>query len=266
MTKYNKDEFTSNDFIGLLLPMLYKNGIEKINEEELSRKLYYYYQNPAFKELFQGFDKNQANDKLDIQEEMYYAKYFNGDILWSPTNAEKLRLDYDYNVDISSYTKKISRNGFLLMQNMINEFAIRYNIESNSKCNMNIYGANPNKDYTLVRGVSYTDELGWELVTDGDVKNYEECSDIRSYYFEDPVSSHLLTSFEKGRVVDLEILNANYVILQGLKNEKIKKIKVYTNLIDEETLCKISKIANDKYSEGNIIMNKKPYVRKIGLK
>lgn len=30
MTKYNKDEFTSNDFIGLLLPMLYKNGIEKL--------------------------------------------------------------------------------------------------------------------------------------------------------------------------------------------------------------------------------------------
>jgi hypothetical protein len=48
----NNDKFTSYNFLRLLLALLYQNEIYKIDENELERKLFYYWKIEGFSELF----------------------------------------------------------------------------------------------------------------------------------------------------------------------------------------------------------------------
>ncbi len=52
---FQEPTFTEHEFVAILLPLLCKNGIHQINEQELSKKLYYYYKNGSITNLM-GFN------------------------------------------------------------------------------------------------------------------------------------------------------------------------------------------------------------------
>ena len=60
--------FTEHDFVALLFNLLSRNGITKIDEKALVKKLWYYYQNSENKELY------KIADNLDmVTNEKYYT-------------------------------------------------------------------------------------------------------------------------------------------------------------------------------------------------
>ena len=74
--------FTEYEFVAILLPLLCKNGIYQISEEQLAKKLYYYYKNDNYKELFQeiGLTKGAIDNQVDIHDGLYREKIFSGSI------------------------------------------------------------------------------------------------------------------------------------------------------------------------------------------
>ena len=56
--------FTENDFVNLFIPLLRKNGIIRLNETELKKKLYYYYLKEEYKEYFPLVNINMDRRKM----------------------------------------------------------------------------------------------------------------------------------------------------------------------------------------------------------
>lgn len=68
-------------------------------------------------------------------------------------------------------------------------------------------------------------------------------------------------------MIDISIKDASYSIMQGKLNDRVMDIKIYTESLDDETLQKISDVANTSYE-----FNEKyksidcPYVKKLSIK
>lgn len=239
--------FSQNDFIRLILPLLCKNGVYEFTEDELSKKLYYYRNNPEFRELLQDFAICQTDKKIDISDAMYSAKYFGGYVKWSSLNSQILQLVYPNDFDTTSYEKKLSDDGVQLINRMAHEFGIRNEVERASSHHMNIYGTTPSRRYFLVHGNHGKDIIDFCLLTDGTAKSGIFKSGVE--ICEDLTNPRRLLALRDGSTKFVEIENASYVAIQGLENGKIKNLKVYTQLLDLYSLQQISEFANKEYEE-----------------
>lgn len=240
-----KRNFTEHDFVGLLLPLLCKNGVHKINEDELIKKLYYYYDNPRFRELFVDICLSMGtflDKKVDIHNGLYREKYVSGCIVYDSMNPSILHLHYDRNMDLSKYESKLSEDGIMLMHEMAQDLAVMNKVESYSRYKMVIYNCDPNKDYTLVRGTNGINTLSWELLTDGDIKTNPE--DLKHCFFDSPLSPNYKVQLGQNVIASAHLENASYAVMQGLCDREIKYLEVFTNSSDFEQLSKISDIAN----------------------
>lgn len=268
---FKKKNFTEHDFVGLLLPLLCKNGVRKINEDELRKKLYYYYQNPKFKELFIDIclSRGTLDKEIDIHNGLYQEKFFGRNVIWDSMNPNVLHLHYGRDIDLSRYESELSENGILLMHKMAEELGIRNKIELDSKNKMIIYGCDPNNSYTLIRGKYRGNILSWELLTDGEIKNitYPNPKELEHCFFDSPDSPKNKVQLEQNLIASVSLENASYAVMQGLSNGKIQHSKVFTNLTDFEQLSQISDIANTEYMvDDNILTKDEPYVRRLVLK
>ncbi len=260
--------FTENNFVSMLIPLLRENGIVKLNETELKKKLYYYYLKEEYKELFQDivpFQEKGASDRmLNIENGLYNYKTFGGSVTWDVLKPENLILTKDGNLDLSFYRKYLTEDGIKRIYQMAQEFGIRYKAEYYSKKPFNIYADNPNHFYHLCTGKYHNNEYSWQLITDGDIKKIEvEQYPQGHFYYEDPTRPNSEIQLKDAISASVEIENANYVLMQGSKNENVKRLKAYTNLIDLDLLKQIASIDTDECST---IIGEKPYVRKYILK
>ena len=268
---FKNKNFTEQDFVSFLLPLLCKNGAHKINEDELIKKLYYYYANPRFRELFTDIcpSRGTLDKEVDIHNGLYREKYFSGCIIWDSMNSNVLHLHYDRNIDLSKYESMLSENGIMLMHEMAQDLATRNKTESYSRHKMVIYGCDPNKEYTLVRGQHGTNTLSWELLTDGNIKTitYPNPEELKHCFFDSPLSPNYKVQLGQNVITSACLENASYAVMQGLCDREIKYLEVFTNLSDFEQLSKISDIANAVHTEeDNLLTEEEPYVRKLVLK
>lgn len=260
--------FTENDFVSMLIPLLRENGIVRLNETELKKKLYYYYLKEEYKELFQDivpFQEKGASDRmLNIENGLYHYKTFGGSAVWCSMNPENLILTAERNLDLSFYKQYLTEDGIKRIFQMAQEFGIRYKVELCSKKPFNIYADNPNHFYYLCTGKYHSNEYSWQLITDGDIKKIEvEQYPQGHFYYENPIRPNSEIQLKEATSACVEIENANYVLMQGSENENVRRLKAYTNLIALDSLDQIANIDTDKCVT---MIGEKPYVKKYILK
>lgn len=258
----------ANDFVGLLLPMLYQNGVYEINETELSKKLFYYYNDPMLNELFLDMQPVRGEKILDIHEAMYNEKFFSGKIWWTSNNPKHLHLNYE-DADTTYHERRLTKYGIQAIQTIAKELANVQEIESKSKHRIHIYKNDPNQNYILVHGSCYHTILHNKLITDGNIKkiNYFDKSKYENVYWQNPTDPEGLIVLRNNNARQVYLENANYTVIQGLKNEVLTDIQIYTNLMDKKTLQKISDIANSQcIIEDATPIEDEIYIKKLSLK
>lgn len=262
LKKFGNKQLTEYDFVTLLLNLLYQNEINRINKDELEEKLYCYYKNNDFEELFQDIVPTLGvkGMKLDLHDGL--EKYI-GD--------NQLNLTHSKDIDLSIYEQSLSEDGKLKIRQMAQELAIRYRAERNSKTKLKIFGFNPNCHYTLVHGNYIDDLVSFELITDGDIEsiNYPNLTRMEDLllFYESPLNPNETIQLKNNRVAHVCIQNATYAIKQGLCNGKISYCNVNTQIIDKQRLQEIVNLANQKYEKTKYALtNKVPHIRKLVLK
>lgn len=261
-------KFTENDFISMFIPLLRKNGIIRIDENELKKKLYCYYLKKEYKELFQDIvphrDDLITDRMLNIDNGMLHFKNFSGMVVWDMMMSDKLFLAQYYDFDFSIYEKYLTKDGVQKINQMAQEFGIRKKIEENCRKPLNFYANNPNGVYHLSAGNNYKDEVSWELVTDGNIKEMEINENPSQYIqYDSPIRANTLISLTNSILSKVKIEDASYVLMQGIENDNIKRLKAYTNLIDSNKLRQIGEIYRQ---ECKVMTNEKPFVKKYTLK
>lgn len=254
--------FTENDFIMLLLPYLYREGIREITECELAKKLYPYYQDNRFEEVFVDIIEDDNNkNRVNITRGMAFTQYFSAAIRCNLNHPENLRLAYGNNYDTSVFEKSVDPKIIKLINVIASEFGIRNSIESR---NQNVYGSNPNQCYTTLTAKEHG-EYGIELITDGDIQSITSNSFEPHVVYPDPIGS-MERSFKNGTCSNVCIKNASYAITRGTHDGKIKRTGIFTKSIELEKLKMLSNVAQGLYdSEATILTPEKPYVRKLTL-
>lgn len=260
--------FTENDFVNMFIPLLRKNGIIRLNETELKKKLYYYYLKEEYKELFQDivpFQEKGASDRmLNIENGLCHYKTFGGNMVWDSMHPENLILTKERDLDLSFYRQYLTEEGIKKIYQMAQEFGIRYKAEFYSQKPFNIYANDPNQFYHLCNGKYHNSEYSWQLITDGDISKVEmEQFPQGHFYYEDPTNTNSEIQLKDVVSSSVKIENANYVLMQGLNNDTVIRLKAYTNLIN---LGLLKQIANIEADECFAMIDEKPYVRKYSLK
>jgi len=259
--------FTENDFVSMLIPLLRENGVIRLNETELKKKLYYYYLKDEYKELFQDivpFQERGASDRmLNIENGLNHYKIFGSSAIWDSMHPEDLLLMKERKLDLSFYRQYLTEEGIHKLYQMAREFGVRYQAEFYSKKPFNIYADDPNHFYHLCTGKYHNNEYSWQLITDGDIKKINvEKFPQGHFYYEDPTMPNSEIQLKDAISASVEIENANYVLMQGSENENVRRLKAYTNLIDLESLDRIASIDTDRCST---MVGEKPYVKKYIL-
>ena len=260
MKKNKSAIFTEHDFVVLLLSSLQRNGTCEISEESLSEKLYYYFINPLYKELFEDITLNELSKQININNGIQKEQSNNNII---SDNLDTFSLKYNEKDDFWNAQKNISKEGLSLLKKIALELSIRKKIENQSKCKINIYGAYSNTSYMLVKGLFHGKVVGWNLLTDGDAKDIKYLSEkrFRNCYFDSPLSKNETVKFEDAKIITTNIENSSFVIMQGICNEMISYANIFTNLIDEHSLLEIMEYANTYYN-----LDSKSHIKKLTLK
>lgn len=255
-------------FVKLFLTLLCKNGIFKITEDEVSKKLYCYRKKKEYKELFQ--DITSSTDFVNITEGIRNEVYFANNILVTNTTPPGLILLYDAAIETESLKEefKIGDNTLSLMEKMASEIAMMKKVERHSKALMNIFNNNPNKEYTLTSGKYHSKVLTWDLITDGVVQEIRPLNlKVHENWFSKEPGSKISNCVKliklQGKSVTIE--NASYAVLQGKVNEKVKEIELHTEQMDMNYLKSIREIAQQVYNEENEQFEK-PTVKRMILK
>lgn len=226
-----KIKFNDENFINLLFTLLCKNGIYKVNQDDLAKKLFCFYQNKKYKEIFHGM--KTSNQMVDLSNGIYQELTNSNNIILSK-NTNNLYLNYDINLNLDSYKDKLSNEAILLMLKMAKVIAIDYKIEDYSNNSISIYRTNPNNNYALINGLYKGKKISSKIITDGNTKIMNK---IRLENYRNNKRTSSLIS-------DIKVTNASYTIIQKFENDKVSSINIYTNLDKFVELKEVSDIAN----------------------
>lgn len=264
------DNFGENSFVALLFPLLYKNGVNRINQEHLIKQLFMYKQSIEYSKLFKNIKaiRNYTDiNEIDIYNGIALEKEFSNNLI---DDRERLNLCYGKNVDeiVEFYSQYLSGEYFILMDKMAKEISLINKIEEKSENELLILKENSNRIYELLSGIDLKERTSnFELLTDGDLEDiyYYNQDEVKNCYFNSPVQLNELIKLNKVRALNVAIKHSSYVVMQGLCDDNIRYAIIYTNLLEEDKLNQISDVANTKHYN-RILTEDKPYVRKLVLK
>lgn len=126
-------EISCAEFINLLLRYLYDNGVTEIKEEELSKKLYVYYEEPKYNKIFAAIVKAKNEEKVDICDAIYIQKYFTGCVWWTINFEDILQLNYGEDSYTTKYEEKYNKDIILLLRELANNLSVIYKEEKKEK-------------------------------------------------------------------------------------------------------------------------------------
>ena len=260
-------KFTAYDFISVFLPLLQESGVSEFTLDELSKKLFCYYKEKNFREIFSEINQFGYEAKVNVEKAINQEK-MESEYLWTDVKEpSKIYLNYPSNMKLHRFRRDLSKDGLNKIRQMALDFSIRYQYEITSSIQMDIYGGNPEYEYYyLGAGQNGNNYIRWDLITDGEIKNIQKQMNQGNFFFENPKDSENKLLLNNNTIKALYLKNAKYAILQGYMNDKIKRIKVYTELLDKYSLKQIQTIANTEYNGlEKTIDEGKPYIRKIKI-
>ncbi len=206
--------------------------------------------------------KDRYSEKVDIAEGMYTEKYFSRCIIWYSNNPDKLHLAYGDDFDTSFYEKDVNPEILKLLNSIADDLAVRSKIENPM---LNVYGYDPNKSYSIL----HAKHLGIyesEIITDGNIKSINKHKFEPHIYYQDPSGKSLGRQYEEAIIRGIILDNASYAIVQGKFNNELKKIEIYSKIVELEKLKRISEFANKTHDDiTSLLTREKPYVRKLLL-
>lgn len=235
-----EEYFNKNEFTSLFFALLYKEGITKVNKNEILKKLCYYYNLPEFKCLFYdiglsfGFDKIDISKSLEIEEEIKNIVENDNDLMLK-------YLNYDYKHFLTTKNNEC----LIAMNCLVKEFVLRLKIERLSRHPMNIYNDCADGYYNIFRAKYQSQNVYWQLITNG-TTNICNKIDFQVNFAENPLEENSKIPLTDILSYKIEVNNASYTILKGMSDDKIGRIKAFTKITDEEKLRKINEYANDK--------------------
>lgn len=268
---FREKVFKEEHFVSTLLRLLSQEGVSKINELDLERKLLAYYRNPAYKELFQ--DVVLASDlfgqKVDLRNGFYREKYFGAGVWFKSTKADDLYLIPDAIEDLPYFESSLSEDGKIKIRQVASHLGIRYAVEKISSVPLTIYGVNPNGKQFLHSGIHKSNHLSFELLTDGEVSDIQtvDTKGMEHIFYQSPYSMNDAICFENLKEICFSLNGASFALKRGLRNGEVCYSILNTEVIDKNILMQLALIANQKYDESSFYdTNEAPYVRKITLK
>lgn len=270
LKSFKEREFSEYNFTALFLRLLHQNGVYVIDEWTIEEKLFYYYKNPNFRELFQdiAIENLPSHKAIILHDSLYREKYFGNGICFDTLQPDILNLFYPDNTDLSYYEQALSEDGKLKIRQLAYEFALRYKAECNGKVKTNILGINPNCSYDLIHGYNKGKELGFELITDGDIVklNKPDMKGLEHLYYTSPYNYREAIQLEDNKVIYVTLKNATYAIKQGFCNGKICYATINTLSLDPKELDMLVEMANQKYDDTITLNKEEPFIHKLSLK
>ncbi len=239
--------FTEEEFTNTFLSLLSLEGINRINKTELLKKLCYYHKLDEYKSLFYSIGLLFGYDKVDLDNSL--SKAISNEMITLKDNLLILNKD---NQNISIKPKECNE----AIKKLAKEFALKLKIEQISKYPMNIYYKSPNIEYSILKGNYQNQNLSYQLITDGILKDDEKI-DIKGCIADHPILNNKIY-IENVSCRRLKLINAKYAIIRGLSDDKIGHTKVYTLINTKDDLKKICDYANNESI-------KKSMVRRISL-
>lgn len=262
---FHNPTITVSEFITALLSRMNKKGVSYIEEEDLAIKLYEYYKNPKYKELFFDFAESRQPFKkmVDIEEAMWREKYLGGCIWWLD-NQKRLNLKYGQDFNNDSMENDIPRELLAMIDEISDDFAIRFRTEVSSKHRLTVYGLDKDITHRIVTGKVgvYRKNYEWRLLTDGEIESLEEIPYSKDFTIDDPERYWSAMGIEEYTAKRIKTTGASFEIMQGIINDTLTSVNIYTNIRNNVKLTQISELAQ---TIDSIDEDKKPYVRQVKL-
>ena len=257
-------KFDTLQFVRTFLPLLQASGVSDFTLDELTKKLYC---SNKFNEIFEDISINEYEEKINLIGAIEQEKNTTQNLWYDDEEPEKIYLNYPSYLPLTVWKSNLSRDGLNKLTKIACDFATQYKIEITSINPLSIYSLNPNtKFYYLGSGTFDRKEIRWDLITDGDIKTIQKQNNNGNFYFEKPDDTNMKCLLKNNNIKVIHLKNAQYAIMQGIINDEIKNIKVYTELLDKNKLDKIKTIANTKnILIGDTIDEDKPYIKKIKI-
>lgn len=262
-------EFTEYDFVAVLLPLLYKNGITVINEDELEKKLLGYYIDGNNKELFANLNRkfNIFRERVSLYDALYKEKYVAGNIMFEQRYSNILYLEYPEDYDFSQYEKALSEDGKKRIRKIAKEIADQLTLEVEFNGIIKIYNINPNHYYLLVSGKKFLSKVSHEIITDGEYYETEfEKDNNKDILYESPLQLESTIALSEKNVIRTKVKDATYVIKQGLSNGAIRFSVLETQEDDYDRLHELARIASSRPAKNLSINKETPHMKKLSLK
>lgn len=266
---FYEKKFTEYDFLGTLLRLLSQEGVMKINEFELERKLFPYYRSQEYRELFQDVScsREDFGEKLDLNNAFYREKYFGSSVWYTTCNSVELYLIVDAIEDLPYFEKSLSDDGKRKIRKLAYELGVQYAAEKSATMPLYIYKSNPNRNYFLPSGEYGRSHYSFEMLTDGEILGLEQIDtrNMEHIFYPSSYSINERVQLTNLKEICFEIKNASFALKKGLCNHKLCYSVLNTQMMDKNTLLKLVLLANDVGYESNNIPEES-FVRKVTLK
>lgn len=233
-----KNYLTEQEFTKLFLGLLQSEGITKINRTELVKKLYFYYNLLPYSSLFYDIGLSLDYNKIDIKNSLY-EEVLEGNII---INGEDIILHYKQLPDINN------KNLLIPLKRLVKEFSLYLKIESLSAHPMNIYHKMSNGKYNVYKGENKSENVCWQLITDGDINKTYKTFHYRHNIVDNPLIVNSKINLNNILCHVVEVRNSSYTILKGMNDYCVGQIKIYTLSTNEDKLNELSNLAN-KYED-----------------
>lgn len=251
--------FNEEDLLILFMFCLYEKNIDKINENEIVDKLYPYKYDENYKSLFENILSERYDSKLDLYEGICQIKADRIVKWWSDKPKDLFFKMNDWkNFVEQTYSPKYID----LMKKLVDEYILRTNIEIKNDNKVNIYGLNPNKNYSLTTGRYNGEYYGSRIITDGHLikDEYVKHTSDTPILVNNIIKTNEYIGLLNAKSRHIEIENANFVINQ-MEQGCYDKAYLYTKIMELEQLEYLARLSKGALPEdAKLITNDKPYV------
>lgn len=221
------------DFMTLLLQEMKRNKENSFNKIVLEGDFFYYKTNKKYSSLFREIP-NKTNNMLDLSKSIEYLNTLNCVI-----RNKYIPYEFKISPNINNLCLPIDTKSNDLMKKLVEEYLAKEKISKKSPIKLKIYSINPNNYYSIVRGTSkYETEVEWRLITDSKA-NIEIGSLTTSgvlNFCRDSVNFYNLLRLRDSTSLELQVKQADFAIMQGFDNKKLKSAIIYTETLDNNYL------------------------------
>lgn len=257
----SKREFRERDFVRLLLYALNVQGIKMIYQRELENKLSPYKLDEKYQILMTDVFPRRNERDLNLSDGMYDARCF-GNLIYTINNTNKMILP-EIKDDYKQFIEKLySVDQINLMLELAKEYKLRTDIEAKARYKLNIYGLNPNQDYSLATGVYNRENVTWQLITDGTLSKNSYSVHDSTISCRDPKWEFEGIGLNEVKLRAVIVENASFVIEQGKTDFSNGVSNLYTKIMDKELLEILADYSTGFYSSNSCetLTEEAPYV------